>query len=151
MSGDWRGTHRSPHPQTNAPAKESPFMRTAYGYSTPEQPAPPPIPAHNLPQLPPSQAAAYQAEHKSTPTSVLLPVDQVDSQVRGKLLTTHGEQRGESWFLNRSHTTLGRALDNDIVLLDIAASRKHAQIIRSQQGVALLDLRSANGIFINGR
>ena len=60
-------------------------------------------------------------------------------------------REGESWFLNRSHTSLGRALDNDIVLLDIAASRKHAQIIRGSEGFILLDLRSANGIFLNGR
>ena len=47
--------------------------------------------------------------------------------------------------------TLGRALDNDIVLLDIAASRKHAQVIRGELGFSLLDLRSANGVFLNGR
>jgi pSer/pThr/pTyr-binding forkhead associated (FHA) protein len=160
MSGDWRGANRSPHPQAGTPAKESPFMRTAYGYSTPNQPDPVPeqvrhpgmpLPNRNMPNLSAHDPSGYQSEHRSTPTSVLLPVSQMESQQRGKLVTVKGEQKGESWFLNRSHTTLGRALDNDIVLLDIAASRKHAQVIRSESGFSLLDLRSANGIFINGR
>ena len=160
MSGDWRGANRLPHPQAGTPAKESPFMRTAYGYSTPNQPDPVPeqvphqgisLPNRNMPNLSAHEPLGYQSEHRSTPTSVLLPVSQMESQQRGKLVTVKGEQQGESWFLNRSHTTLGRALDNDIVLLDIAASRKHAQVIRSESGFSVLDLRSANGIFINGR
>ena len=128
-------------------------MRTAFGYSPP---APSPYnsqqqsPQPQIPRLSP-QPVGYQAERRNTPTSVLMPTSEAPQQLRGRLMTIQGEQRGESWFLNRSHTSLGRALDNDIVLLDIAASRKHAQIIRGNEGFILLDLRSANGIFLNGR
>ena len=145
MSSDWRRGQgdASAYPQTGQPEPASPFMRTAFGYSTPNQGVQSP-PQDNL-------QVNYQQEVKSTPTSVLLPVGQEQGQLRGKLSTIKGEQAGDSWFLNRSHTTLGRALDNDIVLLDIAASRKHAQVIRGEQGFSLLDLRSANGVFLNGR
>ena len=62
-----------------------------------------------------------------------------------------GEQRGEVWFLNRAQVSIGRALDNDLVLLDISSSRKHAQITRHASGFAILDLRSANGVYLNQR
>ena len=150
MSGDWRKAQQTPMRQ-NQKEPNSPFMRTAFGYSSP---VPPPPTQHNpqgqLPRLS-SQPVNYQTEHKNTPTSVLMPTSESPQQLRGRLMTIQGEQRGESWFPNRSHTSLGRALDNDIVLLDIAASRKHAQIIRGPEGFILLDLRSANGIFLNGR
>ena len=150
MSGDWRKAQQTPMRQ-NEKEPNSPFMRTAFGYSPPTPPSPPHhSPQGQLPRLSP-QPASYQTEHKNTPTSVLMPTSETPQQLRGRLMTIQGEQRGESWFLNRSHTSLGRALDNDIVLLDIAASRKHAQIIRGPEGFILLDLRSANGIFLNGR
>ncbi|MAD60332.1 MAG: hypothetical protein CMH49_02300 [Myxococcales bacterium] len=153
MSGDWRKAQNTPMRQ-NEKEPHSPFMRTAFGYSPPAQ-APlnsqtQPSSQPQLPRLNP-QAISYQTERKNTPTSVLMPTSEAPQQLRGRLMTIRGEQRGESWFLNRSHTSLGRALDNDIVLLDIAASRKHAQIIRGTEGFILLDLKSANGIFLNGR
>ena len=157
MSGDWHKGQQTPMRHEQEESNGSPFMRTAFGYSHPAQApnhtpasAHPRSPAPQLPRLTP-QPASYQTEHKNTPTSVLLPSSDTPQQLRGRLMTIKGEQRGESWFLNRSHTSLGRALDNDIVLLDIAASRKHAQIIRGDNGFVLLDLRSANGIFLNGR
>lgn len=148
MSSDWRSPQQrsSAQVQVGLQNQESPFMRTAFGYSAPNQPAAQHSPAPHLPQLTP-----YQQEVTGTPTSVLMPVEGSTEQLRGKLVTIRGEQTGESWFLNRINTSLGRALDNDIVLLDIAASRKHAQIIRGEIGFSLLDLRSANGIFLNGR
>ena len=153
MSGDWRKAQKTPMRQAER-EPNSPFMRTAFGYSPPAQaPLNSQIQPSSQPQLPRlnPQAISYQAERKNTPTSVLMPTSETPQQLRGRLMTIQGEQRGESWFLNRSHTSLGRALDNDIVLLDIAASRKHAQIIRGTEGFILLDLRSANGIFLNGR
>jgi pSer/pThr/pTyr-binding forkhead associated (FHA) protein len=47
--------------------------------------------------------------------------------------------------------TVGRSLDNDIIVDDPTISRRHAQLIRSNDHYALRDLRSRNGTFVNGQ
>ncbi|MFN8533887.1 MAG: FHA domain-containing protein [Dehalococcoidia bacterium] len=46
---------------------------------------------------------------------------------------------------------IGRALDNDVVLDDVSVSRYHAQIRANGSGLVVVDLRSTNGTFVNGR
>ncbi|HEY6797056.1 MAG TPA: ATP-binding cassette domain-containing protein [Kineosporiaceae bacterium] len=46
---------------------------------------------------------------------------------------------------------IGRALSNGIVLPDLLVSREHAQVGPEGAGVALLDLGSANGTYVNGQ
>jgi pSer/pThr/pTyr-binding forkhead associated (FHA) protein len=46
-------------------------------------------------------------------------------------------------------TTIGRDADNDIVLNDQAVSRCHALLLAQPGGVALVDLESTNGTFVN--
>jgi pSer/pThr/pTyr-binding forkhead associated (FHA) protein len=48
-------------------------------------------------------------------------------------------------------TTLGRAIDNDIVVGDASVSRRHASIVPQDGGFALRDLASQNGTFIRGQ
>ena len=45
--------------------------------------------------------------------------------------------------------TFGREESNDIVVDDGSASRTHAEIIQTDEGYALRDLRSTNGTFVN--
>jgi ABC transport system ATP-binding/permease protein len=47
-------------------------------------------------------------------------------------------------------TTIGRELDNDIVIADLLASRHHAILVPTAQGVQIQDL-SVNGTFVNGQ
>jgi ABC-type multidrug transport system ATPase subunit len=47
-------------------------------------------------------------------------------------------------------TTIGRELDNDIVVADMLASRHHARLVPTAQGMQLQDL-SSNGTFVNGQ
>ncbi|MBV9091485.1 MAG: ATP-binding cassette domain-containing protein [Mycobacteriaceae bacterium] len=46
--------------------------------------------------------------------------------------------------------TIGRATNNDIVIADVLASRHHATLVPSREGVEILDARSINGTFVNG-
>ncbi|HEY9426129.1 MAG TPA: FHA domain-containing protein, partial [Gemmatimonadaceae bacterium] len=46
--------------------------------------------------------------------------------------------------------TVGRAAGCDIVLLDPTVSRKHAELGCGEGEVAVRDLGSANGVFVNG-
>jgi ABC-type multidrug transport system ATPase subunit len=47
-------------------------------------------------------------------------------------------------------TTIGREVDNDIVIPDLLASRYHARLIPSAQGVQIQDI-SSNGTYVNGQ
>ncbi|WP_157535104.1 ATP-binding cassette domain-containing protein [Nocardia inohanensis] len=47
--------------------------------------------------------------------------------------------------------SIGRTSDNEIVVNDPMASRKHARLVADPQGLAIEDLGSANGTFVNGR
>jgi ABC-type multidrug transport system ATPase subunit len=47
-------------------------------------------------------------------------------------------------------TTIGREVDNDIVIPDLLASRYHARLIPTAQGVQIQDI-SSNGTFVNGQ
>ncbi len=51
----------------------------------------------------------------------------------------------------KAPTTLGRAIDNDIVIADASVSRHHASIVPQDGGFALRDLASQNGTFVGGQ
>jgi pSer/pThr/pTyr-binding forkhead associated (FHA) protein len=53
-------------------------------------------------------------------------------------------------FLEQSVTRLGRAIENEIVIVSKRASREHAHIRRDGRRVFLDDLGSTNGTFLNG-
>jgi pSer/pThr/pTyr-binding forkhead associated (FHA) protein len=64
---------------------------------------------------------------------------------------TNGPQAGAEFLLRKSVTTLGRALDNDIVLESSEVSRQHARIELQSDGMRIIDLNSTNGTRVNGR
>lgn len=62
-----------------------------------------------------------------------------------------GADRGRRFPLARRRISIGRAMDNDIVLTDIAVSRKHLVIEFDGTHFVLTDLGSGNGTLVNGR
>ena len=56
-----------------------------------------------------------------------------------------------SFPLIRDSYTLGRHRNNDIVISDPKASSFHARIDRSPEGFVLVDLKSRNGCWLNGK
>jgi hypothetical protein len=52
--------------------------------------------------------------------------------------------------LAREWTRIGRSLAADVRFDDPTVSRRHALIVRSPDGVRLLDDRSLNGVYVNG-
>jgi len=52
--------------------------------------------------------------------------------------------------LTREWTRIGRSLAADVRFDDPTVSRRHALIVRSPDGVRLLDDRSLNGVYVNG-
>lgn len=53
--------------------------------------------------------------------------------------------------LTREWTRIGRSLAADVRFDDPTVSRRHALIVRHPDGVRLLDDRSLNGVFVNGK
>ncbi len=63
------------------------------------------------------------------------------------------EQDGEMVLvpLTREWTRIGRSLAADVRFDDPTVSRRHALIVRHPDGVRVLDDRSLNGVFVNGK
>jgi serine phosphatase RsbU (regulator of sigma subunit) len=66
-----------------------------------------------------------------------------------KILYSLGDQE-YSMPLERRSTAIGRAPDQDIVLAHPAVSRRHAVILRDNDGYRLIDQGSTHGTFVNG-
>ena len=53
--------------------------------------------------------------------------------------------------ISREWTRIGRSLAADVRFDDATVSRRHALVVNQAEGVRVLDDRSLNGIFVNGR
>lgn len=61
------------------------------------------------------------------------------------------ELQGATCHLDRDVATMGRGLDNDVVVEDARVSRHHARLQRGPRGWEITDLASTNGTYVNGR
>lgn len=69
----------------------------------------------------------------------------------GKLVCLSGPRVGREYELSSNSTIIGRAADADIVLEDQFASRQHAEIRHIDGAYQIHDLKSKNGVVVNGR
>jgi FHA domain/zinc-ribbon domain len=68
---------------------------------------------------------------------------------RGVMVVKRGPNAGSKFFLDADATNIGRHPDSDIFLDDITVSRRHAEILRKDNGFALKDVGSLNGTYVN--
>lgn len=54
-------------------------------------------------------------------------------------------------FAEKQVLTIGRDDENDIKLDGLQISKRHARLLRTDAGVAIEDLKSTNGVYVNGR
>ncbi len=69
----------------------------------------------------------------------------------GRLVCLNGPQAGQEIELNQEVTTVGRAPDAGVRLEDQFASRRHAEILRLENGYQVRDLQSKNGVIVDGQ
>jgi len=67
-----------------------------------------------------------------------------------KLRVVDGPLHGGVFQNWESPLTIGRGLDNHVVLLDDAVSTAHAQIVQEGETYFIVDLKSSNGTFLDG-
>jgi len=71
--------------------------------------------------------------------------------VHARLIITQGNDHGqEVEIIPGKNYTIGRAIDNDVVLTDIAVSRKHFDLRFENGAWILVDRGSGNGTLVNG-
>ena len=67
-----------------------------------------------------------------------------------RLVCIAGADAGREFPVGEREIGIGRIETNDVALNDHSVSREHARLIHSGDDFALIDLRSANGSFVNG-
>jgi adenylate cyclase len=56
----------------------------------------------------------------------------------------------EKIALYKEQFSIGRALDNDLILTDTSSSRLHTRLAKDGSGYVAMDMNSSNGTFVNG-
>jgi pSer/pThr/pTyr-binding forkhead associated (FHA) protein len=74
----------------------------------------------------------------------------IDDLALPRLVVLNTIFAGSTFPLRAMENVLGRTDDNDIVLEHRSVSRNHAKLVREGERVRILDLKSANGVLVNG-
>ncbi|MGI8622610.1 MAG: FHA domain-containing protein [Solirubrobacteraceae bacterium] len=69
----------------------------------------------------------------------------------GKYLAFDDSGRQQVVAVQREWTRIGRSLAADVRFDDATVSRRHALIVHQADGTRVLDDRSLNGVYVNGR
>ncbi len=65
------------------------------------------------------------------------------------LLVKRGPNAGSTFLIEKDVTTAGRNPESDVFLDDVTVSRRHAEILRREDGFFVRDLGSLNGTYVN--
>jgi hypothetical protein len=80
-----------------------------------------------------------------------LPVGPADPVAPGRYIEIQGPDRALLIALSGDAVHIGRGLSAELRLDDNSVSRRHAILVPRPSGASILDDRSANGTFVNGR
>lgn len=70
---------------------------------------------------------------------------------RPLLILREGQALRRQWVISEPKIVMGRSEECDIMFPLRAVSRRHAQVVRTDDGYVLRDLGSKNGTFVNGQ
>jgi hypothetical protein len=100
-----------------------------------------PTGTYDLPPVPPQASVSFEEDELSGATRIL---------ARPRFVEVENGASGREHALALGRTSIGRASDNLVHLLDEAVSRHHAEVVPGPRGYLLRDLGSENGIYVNG-
>lgn len=127
----------SPPPQSGSMARSGPMIR-------PSQSPPPFVHSGGAGFSGAAAAPHLQALHQNMSAVYQVSSDgQINPQVQPR--------RQAIDIGTAARLSIGRTPDNDIVVSDVLASRRHAQLLSSPQGLVIEDLGSVNGTYVNGQ
>lgn len=92
--------------------------------------------------------------YKIAETGDFQPVDieeMVEEKGAAVVIRSGGGRAGESFAIDQDRMAIGRTPDAPLFLDDVTVSRNHAVITTGAAGVALRDLGSLNGTYVNRR
>ena len=143
------------------PTVPQPIANIAFGLA-----APPPAEISAPPTSKPSSLLAEPTEDMRPPRMPEAPVrkaatketeqvrpgvaNPVDELAIPRLVVLNTIFAGSSFPLTGMENVIGRTDENDIVLEHRSVSRNHAKLVREGERVRILDLKSANGVLVNG-
>lgn len=93
-------------------------------------------------------AALEEAEKISPQPSSISSAEK--SFIKAKIVSVEGDLQPPEIELGET-TSLGRSPSNDIVLKEAKVSRQHAAIQLKEEKHVVIDLKSSNGVFVNGK
>lgn len=93
---------------------------------------------------------SIQLEDNEKPQEPLSLETEVKSQTGQPMLTLVEGEHEQTEFVVKDNTSIGRSPSNDVVLKAPKVSRQHAAINRYNEQHILIDLKSSNGVYVNG-
>lgn len=79
------------------------------------------------------------------------PVEPLPPEAHARLIAVSSNLAGQEYSLNQRELIIGREpAENDMVIHHRSVSRSHAKIVWRDGVFSVIDLRSSNGIFVNG-
>lgn len=66
------------------------------------------------------------------------------------LLVRSGPDEGARYLLDSGVAVVGRHPEADVFFDDVTVSRRHAEVVRAENGFEIVDQRSLNGTYVNG-
>lgn len=127
------------------------------------KPTPPPPPVVEPPSKPAAEKPAPRQPDAGRESKVALPTPAAPQRVadadagdatailsRPRLVSQAADGRQEEFPLSFVSTSIGRSPENDVCIADDSVSRRHAKIVMNEKGFSIVDLKSENGVFVNG-
>ncbi|MBI5508333.1 MAG: FHA domain-containing protein [Deltaproteobacteria bacterium] len=102
-------------------------------------------------QLAPKPKALSGPQYTRRDTNVYKLGKAVKAEEGARLVGTAGKDTGREFAISEREIAIGRGPSNAVVLGDSSVSREHARLLHEGDNYILVDLRSANGTFVNGQ
>jgi hypothetical protein len=99
----------------------------------------------------PGSISASELFLQKTDSSIRSMIDEicVAGSQKAMLVIHRGPAQGSRFLLDTDVISVGRSPESDVFFDDVTVSRKHSQIIRTNNEFSISDLHSLNGTYVN--